>query len=457
MQFLPLRYIHEDDQNFIGEEFVKLARLYKLGFPVADLVIISPPLEAFKKILGSIPLENLEFSEIWLDYLKEKALKIKRPYELDRLFREKKSGGSEKVWQELLIGWTFDLKSFLQREQNLDKLEDILLPKEVVFTKDILASGISYFVKSKSDTKIKIQKGKLSPSLLRDLDQITEEMSKKLILPVCFHWILEKDNKPQLKMIKISPIIDLEDPEDPQQTSGAVADELRTQKSAVKIVLNLMDFTISKEADAILIDASQIQSQDKQILSLVEAAITFPHSPVIFKLSDIFEKEVEAFLFAREKKSLPNLHLALSGIHTFDQFLQKKRDLSKFGFDRRGFSKLWVDFSVPENIINVEEYINSGFDGVLVDLDSLYKSLTGTADLMEKSTKVLASFLDNFIRKMHQAKLPIIAKGELALDADLMPFLIKSGIWGVCVDLPNSLGLYDHLRALERGILQSEQ
>src|SRR3970282_2156751 len=107
-------------------------------------------------------------------------------------------------------------------------------------------------------------------------------------------------------------------------------------RSAVKVFFDLSSgFTIEKNVDGLYIASEKIfdlnkprESFENLVFKLVEGAVSFPNSPVFFKLADksegmgkvrgtlrllhqksLFDPLVEALDFVRHKKELTNVHI----------------------------------------------------------------------------------------------------------------------------------------------------
>ena len=202
------------------------------------------------------------------------------------------------------------------------------------------------------------------------------------------------------------------------------------------------------------------------------------NKPVIYKLPDIkdqgiegaarlihdkklLDKASEAYLFARNKKDLLNLELGVPYLRSSDELLQLKRELAVRGITRKGTLKLWMEAAVPENVINLEDYLTVGIDGVILNLDKLQELLGGykTQDggYYNRQVGALIKFIKPLFKTVHKVKIPVLVKGELTLHPDILELVIEEGTFGVVVNtLAEASSIPDHLSWMERRIVSKK-
>lgn len=205
-------------------------------------------------------------------------------------------------------------------------------------------------------------------------------------------------------------------------------------------------------------------------MQIVEAATSLGENPLIFKLPDLIDsfggvrgtlrlihdqkllkQEVEAFLFARNKKRLLNTQIAIPFIRSVNEFVQIKRDLASLGVSRKGSLKLWLELALPENLLNLEEYLLIGVDGVILNLDELAAWIGGfdpsVADSVfyKRQIKALIKLLENCLKVLHKSKVATLASGSLTLHDEVISFLIDKGIWAIEVDFSEVSSIHDYI------------
>lgn len=419
MNVLPLRYIHDDDRTWLDLNIVNLAKLYHLNFPVAHSYVVIPPLGKFNK---------------------EQIHKVSIPEN----FKD-----TPELWNKIIDEWVFDL-------ERLNHLK----PKLISLVKKITSTGEIHIDKTKKDSVINIMTGNVTPKTLNQLDKLVFEMDKRLFLPYIYSFVLDTEN---LKFTKLTPLTHTEESSNPLDKevykiySVQKNLEKNSAKTPIKIFKNLStDFQIRENCDGLIINGNTYQTLDNLIFALVESSTTLPSLPIILNLStkygETLKKEVEAFLFARREKKLLNLSLLVPFCHSIDEFLRIKRDLAVLGVSRKGSLKIWLELALPENFLNIEEYIIAGIDGVVFNLNKLNDQLIGVSEfnpelrLGYKRKEGLLRFIEEPLSVLNKAKIPVIASGELVEDSEILKFLISKGVCGINIKSKDSSNYHDYLR-----------
>ncbi|MBI2334699.1 hypothetical protein HYU96_02760 [Candidatus Daviesbacteria bacterium] len=209
-------------------------------------------------------------------------------------------------------------------------------------------------------------------------------------------------------------------------------------------------------------------------MRIVEAAV-FPEVPVLVKLADksegmgkvrgtlrllhqksLFDPLTEAILFARNKKGLSNVHIVIPFIRSPQELMQIKRDLAVKKLMRKNSLQIWMEAATPENIINLEEYLLAGVDGVVLNLDELIAHFAGfdhqEPELMFYKRQVtgLLKFLEDSLKLLHKSKKPFLASGSIVLDPEVLEFLVEKGVYGVVVERYEAPSVKDLLHQVEK-------
>ena len=121
--------------------------------------------------------------------------------------------------------------------------------------------------------------------------------------------------------------------------------------------------------------------------------------------------------------------------------------------------QLWLEVAVPENIINLENYLESGLDGVVLNMDELIAYLNGfdhqDAELaFYKNEAVgLLKFLEDSLKILHQSRTPFIAQGSLNLNQQVLEFLVEKGVHGIVAERYEAHSAHDILHQVEKRII----
>lgn len=351
-----------------------------------------------------------------------------------------------------------DILDFGSLTVSLGKLARAGLPvvDEVVTAKKLKVSGSAFYDPLDEDVKIEIKSGKVHPKDLKKIMEIVLEANKNLFIPHVYDWIVDLPAGRQgggVKLIGLSPYTPrVSDHSHPLGGGSEVTPRVLKAKSAVKVYLDLKEgLVIEKEVDGVYID---IPDSDESTYKLVEAAITFSPLPILYKLGNL-----QVLDFVRHKKGLNNIHIVVPSVRALNEFIQIKRELATKKLMRKHSLELWLELGVPENIINLEDYLLAGLDGVLLNLDQILSHLLGF-DLRDeeksgykKEIKGLLKFLEDGIKLLHKSKIPFLAIGSISLDPEVLDFLVEKGVYGIVVERFEAHSAKDLLHLSEKRMI----
>jgi len=126
---------------------------------------------------------------------------------------------------------------------------------------------------------------------------------------------------------------------------------------------------------------------------------------------------------------------------------------------RKNSLQLWLEAAVPENILNLEDYLVAGLDGVVLNLDELISHINGfdgnTGELMfyKNEVKGLISFLEDSLKILHKSKVPFIAYGSLSLYPQVLDFLVEKGAYGLVVEKYEAPSVHQLLNQTEKKLI----
>lgn len=486
MNILPIKLLTEIDQPIFGAKFLNLAKLERDGFPVLKGIVVCPPEIILQTVFKHFQYATREVFEQRLTILKGQLSKIPISPELDKELGKGTSffleGELTKkntlVWVKLLEKWTEEIKKKIWQEGFSNDLNLCLSPKAVFYIKGKPVAAKGYFDPHLDEVIIRSET-KLEPRILKKIDELVLSANKRLFIPQVYEFLKEDEKvyliglSPYTQTLPVSKTADIVLPKKQQLSLG---------KYSIKMFLNLSSgFAVEPSVDGVLIKgerAGNLSTQngfEETVFKLSEAALSFVDKPIIYQLPDVKEKEVEgalrlihdtklldkssqAFLFARNKRNLLNLGLAVPLVRSADELLTIKRELAVRGITRKGALKLWMEVCVPENILNLEDYLTVGIDGVILNLDLLQQHIGGykikDGQYYQKNTGALAKFIKPLFKTLHKAKVPVLITGELTLHPDILELLIEEGVWGVVVNtLTEASSIPDHLSWMERRMI----
>ncbi|MDO8638650.1 MAG: hypothetical protein Q7R43_03675 [Candidatus Daviesbacteria bacterium] len=484
MIILPIKHIREEDQPIFGANLFNLGKLERNSFPVHDGIAISPPEIILETILKHLETQKSEIFEQKLEIIKKEIANIPQPEDLIRdlknqrnfYLNEKIIKDKKLLWLKLLEVWLNEIRNNFIKNGFSPRIND--LKAQVIFFVDDKFISINAFYEPKLEEVIIESQEKLNPEISQKIDQLVMDGNKKLLIPQNYKFLLVKN---QLKLIKLFPYTQTLPLSSEKNLIINKPEQKKLVKSAVKLFLNLSSgYAVGQNLDGVLIEAENVLGFDERAFKLAESALTFHNKPVIFKLPDVvndkeirgtlrllnqkslLKEAVDVFFFVRVKKNLFNLELAIPFLRSSDELMEIKREILSMGLSRKGSLKFWVEFKVPENFINLEKYLEVGFDGAILDLDFLQKSLGGydieEGEFYKKQVQTLIKFLEPAFKIFHQYKIPVLVKGSLNLYPDVLEFLVEKGVWGVVVNsaleadsIPEHLSFAEKRMIMKRG------
>lgn len=491
-EILPIRVLGGEDASIFGSLNVSLGNLQRAGISVGLGVVITAPEIKLRSILEHYDFGQREVFEQSLTLVKKEINSIPVPQILvaeigkhkEFFVNNGKFKSVKNLWVELLTIWLEQVKNRLWNKGFYPGITEGLEPQIVIFTQKLKCFGSAFFDPLQDDVAIKIKLGKLHPSESKKIFDIVLSANKKLFIPHEYEWIIDKG----VKLVGIKPYTPPLATEVPPIVVGSRASPCEAgdsckAKSAVKVFYDLTEsITLEKSIDGGFIDSGKIfdlnrpnESFENTVLKLVDSAIAFPDSPIYFKLADksegmgkvrgclrllhqksLFDPLVQVLDFARHKRNLTNIHIVVPFVRGVNELLQIKRELAVKKLQRKNSLQLWMEVSVPENIVNLEDYLVAGIDGVILNLDELISHLNGfdseEAELAfyKNEAEGLLKFLGDGLRLLHKSKVPFIAYGNLALYPKVLEFLVEKGVTGVVVERFEAHSAHDLLHQVER-------
>lgn len=374
MDFLPINLISEEDGFLVDNELIELAKLQRLGFPVVSGIVVFPP---EKKDLNFLPIE----------LAKELSKKSKNP---------------KKVWNDLVLGWSKSLKA-----------------QPVFFVEKVLSSGRAFFNKEKGEVVIQIEAGNLNPGQKSVLSELILGIEKKVLFTMTYHWIYEGSG---VKFIRITPF--------EHHIARSINNGFGLEKSAkllspVKAFVKQDNFVLAKDADGIIFLPEPKLLFDEEVSRLVETAITVYPNPVIVKLLN--PEDFKMILFGRNLKQLLNIQVCIPNQKNVGDFLEIKRQLMTLGISRKGSMKFWLEIATSGNFLEIEEFIEGGLDGLIMNLDVLNEQLK----IPKGSEGQLLRFLERPLKVAERANIPVIIDYDENEDDYFLDVLKTKGVWGM--------------------------
>lgn len=463
MKILPIRSIEDIDQPIFGANLYNLAKLARLEFSILPGVVATSPDIVLSTLLKHIEKRDKEMFEQSLEIIRRELIKIPIPQELKTELKKHNiyylNGQVFKkdihVWLKLMELWLSEIRLRLWQGGFNKGICENLTAHAIFYSPGKYLTMNAYFDPETDDVKATLN-AKISPKALHLIDTFVISANKKLFLPQVYSFIVNDEKAylvglaPYTQTLTTSKINDVVIPRKEQKIY---------QKSAIKLFLNLSaGFAYEQNIDGILIEGEDVAGfgtdcwLDNAIFKLSEAGLVNPANPVIFRLPDIkdhdiggslrllnqaktLKSSVDIFLFVRNKKNLLNIELGLPYAKSPDEYIKIKQELASRGINRYGSLKFWLEMKTPENLINLEDYLAIGVDGIILDLDALQIALGGynieEGEFYKKQVAALVKFVNPSFKILHSAQVKVLIKGELAVLHEILDCLVENGIYGV--------------------------
>jgi hypothetical protein len=492
VEILPIKELRDEDALIFGSLNVSLGKLAQVGLPIGKGFAITAPNFHLKTILEQYDLGSKEVFEQSLTLIRKDIEDTPVPSELLKELGKSKNffvGGQEvnsigRLWIILLNMWLNTIKQRLWKDGFYPGVTENLDAVVVTVVEKVRAFGTASYEAQLSEVVVQTQ-GNIEPSDLKKLDEVVKEANKKLFIPQTYDWVLDQG----IKLVGVKPYTPnvILNGREVLWTSRVKLDQNDNKKrSVVKVFFDLSDgFTVEKDIDGVYISSEKIfdlnhpqNSFEELVFKLVEVATAFPEVPVLMKLADmsegmgkvrgalrlIHQKSLlnpltEAILFSRNKKNLDNIHVVVPFVRGASELMQVKRELASQELRRKKSFQIWMEVATPENILQLEDYLIVGLDGVVLNLDELIAHLNGfdhtAADLAFYKNEVagLLKFLDQDLKILHKARIPFIATGTISLYPEVLNFLVEKGVYGIVVERFEAHSARDHLYQAEKRMI----
>lgn len=460
MQILPLKFIHDMDRIAVGVNLFNLAKLKHLGLPVVESVVILPPQDEMKKLVGKYSRINPTLKDL-AGNLKQEILKLKAPETLLNIYtifspedKNRFNLSIDKLWQNLLERWSYELVSKIEKgEINLK-----FTPQHIVFSSNFSATGTAFFDEDREHVVINLDNGGIDFKKSEEIESLVKKGNKKLLLPQIFYWVIEDG---VVKIIRLTPFTQAPPGQsDIPQISPQSSKQKHLAKTATKILLDYSGEVLSElTADLILF---RLGNPDiEQTAGLLNKVLNIKDTKIIFypDFTNSLEKNLEyakSFIFFKNKKSL-DCQIVLPQTFSVDEFLNLKRQFASLGIYSKGSLKIWKQFLTVSDFVNTDLYLDAGFDGASIDLDNIVKIVTGVdVDLFLSEPRidwinsVEKFFKDSGLSRLIKNHKQVLVFGAGCCNEELLNYFIKIGVWGVACKQNTINSLREHIAYLEK-------
>jgi len=174
--------------------------------------------------------------------------------------------------------------------------------------------------------------------------------------------------------------------------------------------------------------------------------------------------ELRAIRQIRHKSLFKNLWISVPFIRTVKELVEIKKSISAEGLHRSSSLQLWINLSVPSNIILLEKYIETGIDGIMIDLDSLImltlgidKENTEFQNVFHKIDEAVLLSIKQIllVAKKHNTTTSLFGS-NLLINDELIEILVRWGITSICIQPGINDGIKQMIQKTEKKLLNRE-
>lgn len=428
LNFCDLTHIRDEDEGVVGKQITNLAKLKRLGFPVAKALVVLPP--------------NLtKYTQTKDDFLSLAIPDQLKKYEKERL-------DVKNAWKNLTSQWHLEF-SYHQNRNLTPKLSSQVLFLGIKF-RDFGRASVDPYTNT---VDIQIDGGELSESIRSEIEKLVVKADRKLVFNHVYHWVNDRGVK-LIKVLPHTPVEPITAKVREAFAPGKPTPVKRFNKTYTKCFFDLAkDMVTDAAADGVIVDSVSLTGGiDEKIWRLIEVCSSHPSEPVIFIIdSKKVKEDAHVFLFLRNKKQFLNLNLCLPNVTSSEEMAAVKRELASLHISRKGSLKLWLSVGVLENLINVDDYLEVGIDGLIINLDKLSSCLGETDEKdLKKTASSMCKLLGSHIDKMNKAKVLQLYVGNILYSDELIRFLVEKKVYGVIVNTTAQHGVREYLMAVEQ-------
>lgn len=448
---LELKYLYHEDESYIGKKIANLVKLHHAGLSVAEGILVLPPVDEILTIIKDLRLTSqAELSERE-EQLKKRILKISLTSNLKTKYSKYHF---DRAWENLLLQWFGKVRNQILLAEKIN-----LEPKVIFLVHKPTSYGVAFKDPYIKKIEIKVGEGKLTEEEIRELETLIKKCDQTLVIHQRYDWILDQT----LKIIGVNQL-SLDEPK-VEKFEALKADNLSevrsVKKGSTKIFYDATDgFSPDQDIEGVIMDSSllnpdgvKLDRLEYKIWKLTEICLNNYSLPILYKLDKTnLREDAEVVSFIRHKRQLLNLQIGIPACKSSTDLAGIKRELASWGLFRKGSLKFWVEFGSVENFINLNEYIDVGIDGMVINIDLLVQSLYGSVEEIDikKVSLDIKKYLENNLSQLKKANLPILLFGSLLRSDDLIRFLVEKKIWGVVINTSEQYGLKHYIREIEK-------
>ena len=173
---------------------------------------------------------------------------------------------------------------------------------------------------------------------------------------------------------------------------------------------------------------------------------------------EIFNMELEVIKSVRNKYGYKNLSLMIPFVRTPNELIEIKKIISSSGIKRSSTMNIFLDISLPSNIIMIDEFLDVGIDGININIDYLSQMLLGIdvrnpkiQKEIEINNPTLMKSIDMILLSSNKHKMTNSITGTNITDnIELIEHLIKKGVNIINIDVNGITKIKQEMARIEK-------
>jgi len=176
---------------------------------------------------------------------------------------------------------------------------------------------------------------------------------------------------------------------------------------------------------------------------------------------EVFLLEIEAVKEARSQSK--NIWLSLPFVRTVEELEGLKKIISAAGLYRSSSFKIFLNVETPSNVILIDEFLDTGIDGVCIEQKDLTSLILGidpeneSLSYLTASDEAVISSFEKVIKATRKAGLIAGFVASERIDSDLLEKLVESGISFISVTADETERTRELLSEAERKVVSARK
>lgn len=235
-----------------------------------------------------------------------------------------------------------------------------------------------------------------------------------------------------------------------------LADGIRTIASAFAprpVIYRATDFKTNEYRA--LTGGAKVEPNEENPMIGYRGAMRYIREP------DIFNLELQTIKMVRDSYDLPNVHLMIPFVRTVSELKEVRRMVEQFGLFKDPDFKFWMMVEVPSNIIQLEEFLDVGVDGVSIGSNDLTQLILGIdrdnaklAETFDERHPAVMAAMEHVITTCRRRHVTVSICGQApSVYPEVTEALVRAGTTSVSINPDAAIATRRLVASIERRIV----